>query len=209
MAYGIDAEAHSACLDAGGNTIAVLAGGVDIPYPAANRSLYERILDNDGLILSEAPPGTRARRDMFVKRNRIVTGLAQALVIIEAEMSSGSLTSARFAAEQGKDLFCPPGPVYAPTCQGTHYLLKNGAVLITEADDILSWLGWESHPGLDIRPFPSSSDPILTTLAYGPLHADTLAARTGMDMSELMGKVSLLELEGSITRNTRGEYEAI
>ena len=143
MARGIDAEAHQAALRAKGRTIAVLGCGPDYPYPAEHAGLMDQIADN-GLIVSEYPPGVPPRRQHFPARNRILSGLADAVAVIEASHDSGSMITAGFAAEQGKDVFAVPGSILSPFSQGCNQLIKDGAEVLTSAADLL----WRLPVGL-------------------------------------------------------------
>jgi len=133
MARGIDTIAHEAALEAGGKTIAVLGSGIDVIYPRENGELYQMIQ----LVISEFPPGTKPLKENFPQRNRIVAGLANGVLVIEAAKRSGTLITARQAAEQGKDVFAVPGPITSPLSEGTAWLIKQGAKLVYSVNDIL------------------------------------------------------------------------
>ena len=148
MARGIDAAAHDGGIAEG--TVAVLAGGVDDIYPAENRRLYERLIA-DGAVVSERPPGLKAKAQDFIRRNRIISGLSLAVVVVEAEMRSGSLTTARLAGEQGREVLSVPGSPLDPRAKGTNDLIRNGAALCEGPEDVLRALGslrqiMEPHP---------------------------------------------------------------
>lgn len=143
LAMGIDTSSHEGCLDAQGKTIAVLGTGINNIYPRQNTNLAERILKNNGAIISEYPGDTAGYKDNFIRRNRIISGLSQAVVVIEAPMRSGSLSTANFAAEQGREVFVVPGPVSHPNYEGSHRLIRDGARLATSARDILEDLGFQ------------------------------------------------------------------
>ena len=142
MARGIDAAAHEGSVATG--SVAVLAGGVDDIYPMENRRLYDRLIE-DGCIVSERPPGLKAKAQDFVRRNRIISGLSLAVVVVEAEVRSGSLTTARLAGEQGREVLAVPGSPLDPRAKGTNDLIRNGAALCEGADDVLRTLGALSH----------------------------------------------------------------
>ncbi len=144
LAMGIDTAAHEGCLQANGITIAVLANGLDKIYPAQNESLAKKILENKGAIISEYPPGTPAYKDNFLSRNRIISGLSIASIVIEAPFNSGALSTANYAAEQGREVFVAPGPINHPNYSGSHRLIRDGARLITSLEDILEDLGLEN-----------------------------------------------------------------
>lgn len=133
MAVGIDSVAHWTAINNGGRTIAVLGAGVDIIYPPENQELYNSILQSGGAIISEVPPGVRVSKEMFPARNRIISGLSEAVVIIEAELKSGSLITARMALEQGREVFAVPGS------PGPNYLIDQGAISVSSAQDILTY----------------------------------------------------------------------
>ncbi len=139
LAYGIDAAAHDGALAADGLTIAALGTGVDICYPARHRALAERIAAR-GALVSELPPGTPPQRLHFPRRNRIISGLCLGVLVVEASLRSGSLITARLALEQGREVFAVPGPVSSPLSRGCHALIRDGAVLVESADDVLAEL---------------------------------------------------------------------
>jgi DNA processing protein len=137
MAFGIDAEVHKVCLDYGGKTIAVLASGVNVVSPKGNEKIYKEILYKDGLIISEYPDSTNPQKMNFVKRNRIISGLAFGVLIIEGNNKSGTLTTGKMAVEQGKEVMAIPGRINEPNSFAPNYFIKNGAYIITEPKDIL------------------------------------------------------------------------
>lgn len=143
LALGIDSAAHGGALSAKAKTIAVLGNGVDKIYPAQNENLGNRILAEGGALISEYEPGTPSYKDNFIRRNRIVSGLSKAVVIIEAPERSGALATANFAAEQGRTVFVVPGPINNPNYVGSHALIRDGATLVTSAEEILEDLGIE------------------------------------------------------------------
>lgn len=141
LAYGVDAIAHQAAIDAGGKTIAVLGCGIDIIAPSVNTDLYWRIIRGHGAIVSEVPPGVRTDKQRFVTRNRIISGLSLGVVVTEGTRQSGSLITANYAAQQGREVFAVPGPVTSKYSGAASFLLKNGAKLVESADDIIEELG--------------------------------------------------------------------
>jgi DNA processing protein len=141
LAYGVDAVAHRAALEAGGLTVAVLPSSLDDIYPRAHRGLAEQIVEGGGALISEYEPGTPAYKWNFIERNRIVSGISDALLITEAAINSGTMHTARFALEQGKDVLAVPGNITSPTSDGTNNLIKTGATLVSSAEDILNVLG--------------------------------------------------------------------
>lgn len=140
LAYGVDAIAHQTAIDCGGKTIAVLGCGIDIMYPASNASLYRSIANGGGAVVSEMPPGARPDKKLFVTRNRIISGLSRGVVVIEGGEHSGTLITARYAAEQGREVFAVPGPITSEGSRGPAILLKQGAKLVESADDIIEEL---------------------------------------------------------------------
>lgn len=137
LAKGIDAFAHSGCLNVGGKTIAVLGSGLDVIYPKENTQLYHDIIANDGLIISEYPLGTKPEKQHFPARNRMISGLSNGLLVIEARRNSGTNITVDFALEQGKDVFVIPGNIYSKTSDGTNFLIKEGAIPVTSYEDVL------------------------------------------------------------------------
>jgi len=138
LARGIDTAAHGGALEKG--TIAVVAGGVDVVYPAENQTLYEAIVDQ-GAVISEMPPGTRPQARHFPRRNRLISGLSMGVVVVEAAERSGSLITARFALEQGREVFAVPGSPMDPRCRGSNRLIRQGATLIQSADEVVETIG--------------------------------------------------------------------
>ena len=176
LARGIDTAAHEAALGTG--TVAVLAGGVDIPYPRENAGLYDRIRAEGGLLLSEMPPGTQPQARHFPRRNRLISGLSQGVVVVEAALRSGSLITARMALEQNRDLFAVPGSPLDPRARGCNALLKQGAALVEDAADVLAGLP-ERAALLARLPPPALSPPALPPPALPPLAADRTIAAGG------------------------------
>lgn len=137
MAYGIDTIAHQSAIDSGGRTIAVLGSGIDIIWPPSNARLYQQISKEFGAVVSEHPASVKPDKEQFKRRNRIISGLSMGVVVIEGTQKSGSLITARFAAEQGRDVFAVPGPITSPYSRAAALLIKNGAKLVESVDDIL------------------------------------------------------------------------
>lgn len=137
MAKGVDGIAHEAAMEKG-KTIAVLGCGVDVVYPKENRVLYEKIVDGGGLVVSEFPPGRRVQKGLFIARNRLISGLCRGVLVVEGAKHSGTLVTARFAAEQGRDVFAVPSPITSPVGFAPNFLIKEGATLVTSPDDILN-----------------------------------------------------------------------
>ena len=198
MAYGCDAEAHRGALEAGGTTAAVLGCGVDICYPASNAALRRRIAER-GLILSEYEPGTPPRPYRFPQRNRIISGICEAVVIAEAGLSSGSLITAEYAAEQGRRVFAVPGSISAPGSLGCNKLIQDGAELVAVIDDILSGLGVaeEKERPKAVSVLGKDERKIYETVREnGEVTADFIARTLGKSVTEINAAVGVLEIKG-------------
>ena len=196
MAYGIDAFAHRGCLDAGGTTIAVLGTPIDYIYPASNRSLAERILQKGG-ILSEYAPGTQTRNWHFLERNRIVSGLADALLIVEASDHSGTLTTASLALDQGKDVFVVPGDITRPMSVGCNRLISQGAQVFTELNDILSIVAPEKlkHSSPQLEALSEIERSIWQQIKDGIVDGDEIMENLKLDVSDFNQAIMSLELK--------------
>jgi DNA processing protein len=207
MALGVDGAAHEGALDAGGETIAVLGCGADIVYPRQHAALAARIADK-GRILSEYPPGAAPFHWHFPLRNRIISGLVRAVVVVEASEKSGSLITARLAMEQGRDVLAVPGSAASGRYRGSHALIRDGARLVETVDDVLDELegvSRESRPrsGDNHRPLSELEE----TMAVGePYSADDLAALTGRPAPELLAELGALEVQGRIGRVGGGNF---
>lgn len=199
MAYGIDSCAHSAALDAQGDSIAVLGCGVDTPYPAEKEYLYEQLCRR-GLVLSEYPPGTPPLRNHFPARNRIISGLCAGVVIVEAAVKSGTRITVDFALEQGRDVFAVPGNIFSEGCEGTNELLREGAIPVKDARDILNHYGWQGkaadRPEAPSMTFSAQESLLLETLAREELSFDELYERLDVTMAQLNSTLAGLELKG-------------
>ena len=211
MAYGIDAEAHKGALEGGTATYAVLAGGVDICYPAGNKALYERILREGGGIISEQPPGMRARNYFFPARNRIISGLADMVLIVEAREKSGSLITAQWALDQGKTVYAIPGPVNEELSIGCHKLIYDGAGIAYSPEILLRELGmnYENKVKSDSKNdlgLASDLKLVYSCLDLRPKSTDYLIQKTGIP-HEAMGSILLeLKLSGLIREIGRHHY---
>ena len=205
LARGVDSAAHRGCLDGGGRTVAVLGSGVDRIYPPEHRDLAGQIAAS-GLLLSEIAPGGAPLPEHFPLRNRIISGISLATVVVEASERSGSLITARWALEQGRDVMAVPGSVLSGRNRGSHALLKDGARVVESADDILQELGWTPAVG-PTAPRPSHrTDPLLLRMEPGePYDLDALAAATGTDGVRLLTRLTELELAGLIAVS-RGRF---
>ena len=201
LARGIDAAAHAGALDAGGETIAVLGCGVDRPWPKGE--ITRRVLEQ-GLLMSEYAPGTDPRPHHFPLRNRLISGLSSGVLVIEAAARSGSLITARWAADQGREVFAVPGRVDHPMSRGAHKLLREGAALVEEPGEVLSELfgGRYTH---DEEPLIRGDD-VLTELTRGERTADELSAATGIEVRALLARLVEGELAGLVARGPGGLY---
>jgi DNA processing protein len=207
MATGIDAAAHRGGLAGAAASIAVVGTGLDRIYPARNKALAHQ-LAVDGLIVSEFALGTPPLPGHFPRRNRIISGLARGVLVVEAAPDSGSLITARVAAEQGRDVFAIPGSIHSPLARGCHALIKQGAKLVESAADILDELAWATTT----PPQPASvfvPDPLLDAMDSAPMTADALAERCGLTLDALSAKLLMLELEGRIATLPGGRYQKL
>lgn len=206
LALGIDAAAHRGALD-GGRTVAVLGCGPDRPYPVSHTRLYRRIVER-GMILSEQPPGTEARRWCFPARNRIMAALSGMTIVVEAAARSGSLITAELAVEAGREVGAVPGPVTARTSGGTNALIANGAAVIRDSQDVLDRLigvGAE-RPMLFGPPPAPGSDAVLEAIERGRETVDQVAAHTGRPAGEVAAALTGLELQGYLRGTTTGTW---
>lgn len=221
LARGIDTAAHTASFETG--TIACLAGGLDVVYPQENAKLYERIKEK-GLLVSEQPPGTQPQARHFPRRNRIISGLSQGVLIVEAAARSGSLITARYAAEQGRDLFVVPGSPLDPRSAGGNQLLKDGAILARNAEDILAELpeaaesikaiakAKEHRPttvSAPVNTAEKSTVGLLTFLNPSPIHVDDIISLSGQSAQQVVAELQRLELDGKIARHSGGRFSRI
>lgn len=208
MARGVDGAAHEACMAAGGRTIAVLGTGVDIAYPREHAALAGQIAAS-GLLLSELPPGTLPFKQHFPRRNRIISGLSRAVVVVEASEKSGSLITARCALEQGRDVMAVPGSVLHGRNRGAHALIKDGAMPVESAADILDTLGLAGRKTPPCAEPGSTAGPLEQALhRAGLLGADveTLARTLGCAAETLFAPLTALEIEGRAERLAGGRY---
>ena len=200
MALGIDGAAHEGALDGPTGTVAVVGTGLDRVYPRRHLELAHRIA-RVGLIVSEYALGTPPLPANFPLRNRVIAGLTRGTLVIEAALQSGSLITARLAAEAGRDVFAIPGSIHAPQSRGCHVLIKQGAKLVDSAQDILEELklGDPAVPAAAAPP-PARVDPLLQAMGFDPVSLDALVARTGRSAAELNTRLLDLELDGQVAR---------
>ncbi len=197
-ALGVDGAAHEAALEAGGHTVAVLGTGVDVAYPARHRDLFERILEAGGALVSEQPDGTPGLKQNFPRRNRIVSGLSEAVVVVRAGEGSGALITAAWARAQGVPVFAVPGDVRDPLSAGTTALLRGGARMAASADDVLVALGLDAPPERQL-PLPAlgaEESALLAALARRPRHADDVARAAGLAPGAALAGLLALEVQG-------------
>ena len=220
LAYGIDAYAHQAALDAGGRTIAVLAHGLDTIYPPRNRNLAKKIAQS-GALVSEFALGTRPEAKNFPARNRIISGLALGTLVVEAGKRSGALITADFAAEQGREVFAVPGNIYAPQSAGTNNLIQAGAKPVMRVEDILEELNLTMVQAFqevrEIVPANELESQLLAQLTDEPRHIDELGQAIGLPIAEISSTLTMMELKGMvhqvggmnyvIARESRASYQ--
>nr|WP_218892890.1 DNA-processing protein DprA [Duganella sp. 1224] len=210
LALGIDAAAHAGGLNGAGGTIAVLGTGADRIYPARNGALARRIAE-EGCIVSEYALGTPPSRDSFPRRNRIISGLARGVLVVEAAAQSGSLITARLAAEQGRDVYAVPGSIHATLSKGCHQLIRDGARLVESAADVLSALHMLAAAEAGARPALDDSfvDRVLAAMGDDPVQAEMLARHLGQSAAELQGQLLALELAGLLERLPGGMFQRL
>jgi len=210
LALGIDAASHQGALNAGGHTIAVAGTGLDRVYPARNKELATKIADT-GLIISEFPPGTTAKANHFPRRNRIISGLCIGLLVVEAAKQSGSLITARMALEENREVFAIPGSIHNPLARGCNALIKEGAKLVENTQDIFDELGEynQQHEELEEENIQSTLDleqqNLLNLIMFSPTSVDWLVQESGFSAEIISSMLLMLELQGYIA-TTPGGY---
>lgn len=209
LALGIDTAAHRGALVAGGDTVAVIGTGADRLYPARNQQLALAIAER-GAIVSEFPLGTPAVAHNFPRRNRIISGLARGVLVVEAAPESGSLITARLAAEQGREVFAIPGSIHSPVARGCHRLIKQGAKLVETAADILEELtAYTAPPAQPAAPAVPADEPLLAALGHDPCSLDELVERTGLSAAGLLPELLALELAGRLAPLPGNRYQRL
>jgi DNA processing protein len=214
LAQGIDAAAHRGGLAGEGSTIAVLGTGVDVIYPRAHEALAADVAAR-GLLLSEFPLGSKALAYNFPRRNRLISGLAQGCLVVEAALASGSLITARTAADQGREVFAIPGSIHSPMSKGCHALIKSGAKLVESAEDVLSELaafrrtGFASTRAQIASASDDADEPLLACMGFDPVDVDSLCARASLPAEKISAELLRLELAGRIAALPGGLYQRL
>ena len=218
LAQGVDTAAHRGALDAGGSTVAVLGHGLDQVYPAANRDLANTITEQ-GALVSEFALGEPPRREHFPQRNRLISGLSLGTLVIEAAKRSGSLITARFAGDQGREVFAIPGSIHNPMSRGCHQLIRQGAQLVEEVGDILNHLAplvahvMQNQTEAEAAPTADQRDgdylKLLEALAFDTRTADELAETSGLTIDQVSSMLLILELEGEVEALPGGQFSRL
>lgn len=210
LASGVDAAAHRGGLGGTGSTVAVVGTGLDIVYPARNRELAHRIA-GEGALISEFALGIPALAANFPRRNRLICGLSRGVLVVEAAVSSGSLITARLAADQGREVFAIPGSIHSPLAKGCHALIKQGAKLVESAQDVLEELGYavRSAAAAEASLATSTEHPLFIHLGFDPVDVDTLLQRSGLAAAALNTALTDLELSGQIEGLPGGRWQRV
>jgi DNA processing protein len=212
LARGVDAIAHNAALKAGGRTLAVLGSGVDRIYPPENRSMAEQIIEH-GAVMSDYVPGTPPESSNFPPRNRIISGLSMAVIVIEAGETSGALITAEFAADQGREVFAVPGNILAPQSKGTNKLIQRGALPLLSVNDIMQALNLsrvgEHKAARKALPADAVEAKLLETVGEEPMHVDEIRNQTGLPVEKVSATLVMMELKGMVRQVGNMHYVAI
>ena len=210
LALGIDAAAHRGGLAGPGSTVAVLGTGIDVAYPSRNAALAAEIAQR-GLLLSEFPLGASPAAQNFPRRNRLISGLARGCLVVEAALASGSLITARAAAEQGRDVFAIPGSIHSPLSKGCHALIKSGAKLVESAEDVLAELsGFRPSGYASTQQTAATPDTgLLAHMGHDPVDVDSLCSRAGMSPEQVSSELLKLELDGRVAALPGGLYQRL
>ncbi|MEN9314751.1 MAG: hypothetical protein RIS35_1144 [Pseudomonadota bacterium] len=219
LARGIDAAAHRGALGRLGGTVAVLGTGVDLVYPPSNRALAEAILADGGTLVSEQPLGAQPLRANFPRRNRLIAGLSMGVLVVEAALRSGSLITARLAGDFGRDVFAVPGSIHSALSRGCHALIKDGAKLAEDPDDILSEIacaagaaagGVRPEPAPDgmgvVEAVPTAGDGLVEAIGWDPVSPERIALRWPLEPGRLAARLLELEFAGRVERLADGRY---
>ena len=211
LALGIDAAAHRGGLAGATSTIAVLGTGIDVTYPSRNGELAAQIAQR-GLLLSEFALGTAPAAQNFPRRNRLISGLARGCLVVEAALASGSLITARAAAEQGREVFAIPGSIHSPLSKGCHALIKSGAKLVESAEDVLTELTGFRPSAFASTTKEAASSPdsgLLAHMGHDPVDVDSLCSRAGMTAEQVSSELLKLELDGRVAALPGGLYQRL
>ena len=210
MALGIDSAAHRGGLRGASGSVAVVGTGLDIVYPARNRPLAHELAAR-GVLLSEFALGTPALAANFPRRNRLISGIALGCVVVEAAAQSGSLITARLAAEQGKEVFAVPGSIHSPLSKGCHRLIKQGAKLVESAEDILEEfrIAGAPAPPQSVPRLPPAAQALLDHIGFDPCDVDTLSTRSGLGSDVVLALLSELEIAGCVAALPGGRYQQV
>lgn len=210
LALGIDKFAHKGAIDVSGKTIAVLGSGIDCIYPVANLDLANTIMEK-GLLISEFPLSTRPHALHFPRRNRIISGLSLATLVIEAAVKSGSLITARFAIEQNRDVLAIPGSIHNPQSRGCHQLIRDGAKLVTSIDDVLDELSLEFQKNSkeNFASLANDVENLVKFIGFEITTVDKIIERSGLTIEQVMSELALLEIEGVVTKVASGYIRCI
>ena len=207
MAVGIDGFAHKGALSVGGKTIAVLGSGFNNIYPEENKELFKQIIENDGAIITEYEPDVKPNSENFPKRNRIVSGLSKGVLVIEAVYRSGTSITAKLAQSQGRKVFCIPSNLERKNGVGTNQLIKEGASLVTNIDDILNAIKVERKAENNAVKIPAEYLPIYEVLENEPMNVNVICKKLKTDISSINANLMLMELEGYIKSLPGNYYE--
>ena len=207
LALGVDSEAHRGGLEGRAATIAMLGTGIDVVYPQRNRSLAAEI-SSRGAMVSEFSLGAEPHAGNFPRRNRLISGLARGCLVVEAALESGSLITARLAADQGREVFAIPGSIHSPLSKGCHALIKQGAKLVESAQDVLEELGVSARPAASAPPAGAAGG-LLETMGFDPCDIDELCGRSGLPAEAVSAMLLKLELDGKIAGLPGGLYQRI
>lgn len=212
LARGVDAAAHQAAMDAGGSTLAVLGSGIDQIYPPEHRKMAERMTEN-GAVISDYPPGTLPEAGNFPPRNRIISGLSRAVVIVEAGEKSGALITAAYAAEQGKEVFAVPAGIYAPQSRGCNKLIQQGAHIYLNTQEIFDLLDLTKVDGFksarSVLPADATEAQLYSLLGREPLHVDELRLISGLPVEVVSSSLTMMELKGMVRQVGSMRYIAV
>jgi DNA processing protein len=208
MATGIDRAAHLGAIEGKNSTIGVIGTGIDEIYPLSNKDIYQKVLDNNGLIISEFALKTPPLVNNFPRRNRIIAGLSLGLLVVESALDGGSMLSAGMALDMGREVMAIPGSIHNPVARGCHKLIKTGAKLIETSNDILEDLRIQTTT-MTYNHSPDTANPILTTMGFEPITIDKICSNLNIEFNDLCAKLLELELTGEIINCGGGRYQRV